>query len=342
MGGAMTPSARLVSLLRDPSEGLALSLAEWMNVLTVARAELLLASLAHRLDGLALPAAVMTVLDDARAEAREGRRIALWEANRVAHALTELNCPVILLKGTAFVAAGLAAGQGRSIGDCDILLPKALLPEAEALLVRGGWEWVKPNPYDDLYYRRWMHELPPLIHRERDRMLDVHHTILPPTARPTPDAEAMIADAVPLDGGLSVLSHNDMIIHAAAHLFADGDLSGGLRNLWDIHALVVEGGAEGLEARAAHQGLATAVGRAMRLSHAFYATPVAPCWQRLTIIDRLFRRRMLSRDGWGRGRHPVTRLGFYIRSHLIRMPLPLLLRHLWIKWRKGQVAPASE
>lgn len=111
----MTPSARLVSLLRDPSEGLALSLAEWMNVLTVARAELLLASLAHRLDGLALPAAVMTVLDDARAEAREGRRIALWEANRVAHALTELNCPVILLKGTAFVAAGLAAGgDGRS------------------------------------------------------------------------------------------------------------------------------------------------------------------------------------------------------------------------------------
>ena len=64
--------------------------------------------------------------------------------------------------------------------------------------------------------------------------------------------------------------------------------------------------------------------------------------KRLTIIDRLFRRRMLSRDGWGRGRHPVTRLGFYIRSHLIRMPLPLLLRHLWIKWRKGQVAPASE
>ena len=47
-----------------------------------------------------------------------------------------------------------------------------------------------------------------------------------------------------MDGGLSVLSHNDMIIHAAAHLFADGDLSGGLRNLWDIHALVVEGGAE--------------------------------------------------------------------------------------------------
>ena len=47
---------------------------------------------------------------------------------------------------------------------------------------------MKSDPYDDAYYRRWMHELPPLIHRERDRMIDVHHTILPLTARITPDA----------------------------------------------------------------------------------------------------------------------------------------------------------
>lgn len=341
MGRAVTASARLVAMLRDPGNAHALGLSEWMDVVTVARAELLLGTLAHRLDGLAVPAEVRAVLDDARAEASEVRRTALWEANRVAHALAGLGVPVILLKGTAFVAAGLAAGQGRSIGDCDILLPKAVLPAAEAALAEAGWEWVKPDAYDDLYYRRWMHELPPLIHRDRDRMLDVHHTILPPTARPTPDATALIADAVPLGGGLAILSHNDMLIHAAAHLFADGDLSGGLRNLWDIHALVVEGGADGLAQRAAQHGLGFAVDRAMRLSHALYATPVAPRWQRLTIPDRIFRRRMLARDGWGRGRHPLTRLAFYVRSHLIRMPLPLLLRHLWIKWRKGRAAPAS-
>ena len=40
------------------------------------------------------------------------------------------------------------------------------------------------TPYDDAYYRDHMHELPPLIHKERDRMIDVHHTILPLTARP--------------------------------------------------------------------------------------------------------------------------------------------------------------
>ncbi len=54
---------------------------------------------------------------------------------------------------------------------------------------------MKSDPYDDLYYRQWMHELPPLVHGERGRMVDVHHTILPLTARPTPDAQALIADA---------------------------------------------------------------------------------------------------------------------------------------------------
>ena len=90
-----------------------------------------------------------------------------------------------------------------------------------------------------------MHELPPLIHRERDRMIDVHHAILPLTARPKPDMEAMIEARVPLADGLFTLSPPDMIVHAAAHLFADGDLAGGLRNLWDIDRLLREFGGAG-------------------------------------------------------------------------------------------------
>lgn len=80
---------------------------------------------------------------------------------------------------------------------------------------------MKPDPYDDDYYRRWIHELPPLIHKTRDRMIDVHHTILPPTARITPDADALIADSIALENGLRILSPADMICHAVIHLFAD-------------------------------------------------------------------------------------------------------------------------
>ncbi len=331
----------LVALLRAPERVATLDLATWTEVLTVARAETLAGTLAHRLEGLAVPPVVAAALAEARIDAAEARRTALWEANRVAQALKPLGHPVILLKGTAFAAAGLAAAQGRGIGDCDILLPRASLDHAEKLLIGAGWEWVKPDPYDDFYYRQWMHELPPLVHGERGRMVDVHHTILPPTARPRPDAAALIADAEPLEGGLAVLCHSDMIVHAAAHLFADGELAGGLRNIWDIHALIEERGFEGLEARSARHGLSVAVGRALRLSHALYRTEVPHRWRRVTAVDRLFLRRMTARDGWGRERRKGTRLAFYIRSHAIRMPPPLLARHLWIKWRKAKAAPVS-
>src|SRR3546814_20981212 len=89
-----------------------------------------------------------------------------------------------------------------------------------------------------------MHELPPLIHQERDRMIDVHLTILPLTARQTPDAEVMIADSLALGDGLFVLSPADMVLHCVAHLYADGDLAGGLRNPWDFHCLLADFGSD--------------------------------------------------------------------------------------------------
>jgi Uncharacterised nucleotidyltransferase len=247
---------------------------------------------------------------------------------------------VVLLKGTAFVAAGLDAGQGRSIGDLDILVPRASLDNVETALLAAGWEWVKPDPYDDDYYRHWMHELPPLIHRERDRMIDVHHTILPPTARITPDPAKLLASAERLEGGLSMLSSEDIVVHAAIHLFADGDLSGGLRNLWDIDRLLREFADRDdafwlkLAARAAEHEAGAVVARAARQANDLYGTPIPDGWRQRDLLDRLIRRRLLARDGWGRATRPATRLGFYVRSHWMRMPPAMLARHLWIKARR--------
>jgi hypothetical protein len=334
MGRAVTDARLLANALRDPASTAALDPAGWTALLAMARAEQLIGTLAHRLDGLPMPGAVARILADARASAAQGRIAALWEAAMARRVLAPLNCPVVLLKGTAFVAAGLQAGVGRSIGDLDILVPRARIGEVEAALIAAGWEWVKPDAYDDLYYRRWMHELPPLIHRDRDRMIDVHHTILPLTARITPDAIALIADAVPLDHGLSILNPNDMLCHAAAHLYADGDLVGGMRNLWDIHCLIGEFGIAGLEDRARHHGLERPMMRAARQSCALYGTDIPASWRLWDSVDALFLRRILARDGWGRAVRPMTRLGFYVRSHWLRMPPLMLARHLWTKWRK--------
>ncbi|OYY63562.1 MAG: hypothetical protein B7Y49_12740 [Sphingomonas sp. 28-62-11] len=336
MGGDMKADGWLLAdVLRDPALCGALDASGWTALLAIARAEQLIGTLAHRLEGLPVPGAVARILADARGSAAQGRVAALWEAEMARRALAPIGGPVVLLKGTAFVAAGLAAGQGRSIGDLDILVPREAIADVEAALISGGWEWVKPDPYDDAYYRRWMHELPPLIHRDRDRMIDVHHTILPLTARITPDPAAIIEDSLRLENGLRVPSGPDMLVHAAAHLFADGDLAGGMRNLWDVHRLVEEFGLEGVADRAAHHGLSREMARAIRVSAALYGTDVPSEWLQLTSADRLYLHRLTARDGWGRAVRPATRLGFYIRSHWLRMPPLMLARHLWAKWRRG-------
>lgn len=335
----MKDARLLIRALADPGSTAGLDRAQWTALIVAARAESLIGSLACRLEGAALPEGVGRTLADARRDHDRGRVQALWEAEMARRALATLGLPVILLKGTAYAAKGLGAGEGRSIGDLDILVPRDALADVQEALTRAGWEWVKEDDYDDLYYRRWMHELPPLIHRERDRMIDVHHTILPPTARPTPDAGAMIADSVALPGGLRVLAPADMVVHAAAHLFADGDLAGGLRNLWDIDRLLREfSGRPGfwtaLGERARHHGLSGPVARALRLAATLYGTPVDSVSGRSRPSDRLFERRLLARNGWGQPTRRALRFAFYVRSHWLRMPPVMLARHLWVKARR--------
>lgn len=333
----MNAARRLVRALRDPASVASLDSGQWTALIAAARAESLIGSLAHRLEAHPVPDRISRILDDARRDHAYARTQALWEAEMARRGLAPLGVPVILLKGTAYVAAGLPAGQGRSIGDLDIMVPCESLDAVQDALLAAGWEWVKEDAYDDLYYRRWMHELPPLIHKERDRMIDVHHTILPLTARPTPDAAAMIADSVTLPNGLRTLSPEDMVIHAVAHLFADGDLAGGLRNLWDIDRLLREFGQkdgywERLAGRAAHHGLRGEVARALRLAQRLYGTSVDRRLSgRARLSDRLFERRLLARNGWGQGTRKALRFAFYIRSHWLRMPPMMLARHLWIK-----------
>lgn len=329
----------LVDALRDPAGTSVLDAEGWTALLAMARAEQLIGTFARQMSGLAVPEAVRRILEEAGANAEYQRRCALWEADCARRALADYPGRVVLMKGTAYAAAGLKASEGRHIGDLDIMVACADLPQVEAMLLAAGWEWVKEDAYDDAYYRDHMHELPPLIHKERDRMIDVHHTILPLTAGPRPDAEAMLADAVELDNGFHMFNPTDMVIHSAAHLFADGELDGGLRNLWDIHCLLTEFADanfwQALKFRAQRQQLWPAIRRAARLTHQLYGTEIPPEWQSWHRQDKWYVLRLTARDNWGRGTRKFIRLIFYMRSHWLRMPPLMLAQHLWVKWRKG-------
>ncbi|QJB70643.1 nucleotidyltransferase domain-containing protein [Parasphingorhabdus halotolerans] len=346
----MRDAMSLVRALRDPSSVASLNGAGWTQLISIARAESLMGSLAHRLRDIDVPDQVKPILQDAIEAHDLARKQALWEADCARRALADLDCKVVLMKGTAYVAANLQAGIGRSIGDLDIMVARDKLQEVEEALLDAGWEWVKPDPYDDQYYREHMHELPPLIHRERDRMIDVHHTILPLTAKPKPDAANMMDCAVGLDTGLDVLDPGDMIVHSAAHLMADGDLAGGLRNLWDIDQLVRQFTNEypdfllHIAEQAWLHELSKPVNGALRLANQLYGTPLIEYKSPMRVRynrrfrDRFFVRRLLARDGYGRETRKFTRFAFYVRSHWLRMPPLMLARHLWTKWRKGVAA----
>lgn len=137
----MRDARLLASVLAQPANASSLGTEEWTALLTMAHAERLSGSLAHRLRGIAVPDVAQRFLDRAILTAEQGRREALWEVEMARRALAPLGVPVILLKGSAFVAAGLDAGQGRQIGDLDILVPKADLPGVERAVLDAGWAW---------------------------------------------------------------------------------------------------------------------------------------------------------------------------------------------------------
>ena len=97
------------------------------------------------MEGRAVPARVAAIFEAARRDAAHARTQALWEAEMARRALAPLGVPVILMKGTAFHAAGLDASIGRSVGDLDILVPRERLGAVEAALLEAGWEHVKPS-----------------------------------------------------------------------------------------------------------------------------------------------------------------------------------------------------
>lgn len=333
----MTPPAAILHrALAQPESMMALSAEAWNALIRVGRAERLLGSVAARAEMVwdRLPKGARTCLSEERDLIASDHLHARWEIDRAAHALSRIGCPVILMKGSAYLHAGLPPAAGRRIGDLDILVPRAALPEVEAALMAHGWVQAKENAYDDHYYRAWMHEIPPMVHAERGGVIDVHHTILPLTARLTPDAAALIESRVTVDAGLFVLGPETMLLHSAAHVAYDGEFEGGNRNLWDIHQLATHfAHAEGFWARLGaaatlHQ-LGAPMARALRLSQRLYGTKVpADMTGRFDLVDRLALRKLRGRDRFGHQNARVSDRLLYMRGHWLRMPPLMLARHL--------------
>lgn len=351
----MTRLPLVLQLVREPAAAAArFTLADWDLALRQAASGMLEASvgalLAER--GLleALPAQAREHLAWAAVHAARHRQATAWEVAQIGRALAPLGIPVILLKGAAYASAGLDAAQGRLFSDIDILVPKEQLGAVESALMVHGWEGSHHDEYDQRYYRDWMHEIPPMQHVRRASLIDVHHAILPPTAAVHPDPALLRAGAVALPGQapFHVFAPTDMVLHSALHLFYDGELDHGSRDLVDLHRLLRAFGAEagfwdGLAARAEALELGRPLFYALRYCAMLLGTPVpaaalarsragAPNAVLLTFMDQLFARALLPvHASCDRRLTGAARFLLYIRANWLRMPPLMLARHLFHK-----------
>lgn len=348
----MTPTkCLLIKALLAPEVTMSLSLNEWETLIRQARSAQLLSRLATLITEHGL---LNRVPDKPRqhlisiSRLCERQRIAVrWEVEHLLDALDQAQTPLVLLKGAAYEMADLPPGRCRIFGDFDLLVPKAKLDAVETALMMHGWSSAHQSPYDQRYYRTWMHELPPMRHISRQSVIDVHHSLVPETAPLTPAPEKILAAAVPCEGHpeIRVLCGSDMILHSAVHLFHDGEFDNALRDLFDLRDLMMhfvhdERDWSNLADRAIELNLGRPLHYALRylqrvleLSipahiHARLG-PQAPGPLGNILRDAMFERGLMPfHETCSDWLTPIAMFALYVRGHALRMPFHLLLPHL--------------
>lgn len=363
MASAAAQNRRARGLLLDaltaPEKLPDLPPADWELLLRVARRAKLLGRLESELSRRGLLAGIPPRAADHLRAARNviahRKTLVSWEVNRMLWALEGIDVALILLKGTGYLLAGLPPEQGRIFADVDLLIPEERIAEVEKRLLDRGWFRMEVDPYADHYYRVWMHEIPPLRHRERGTEIDLHHRLLPRTSRLRSNPGPLFAAAVPLaDTRLSVLAPADMVLHALVHLFLEGDPDEGLRlrDLVDVHDLLGHFGQrpgfwQALGARARELGFARPLFYGLHHAQRLLGTPIpaqvlrdladaAPARPLRKLMQALIDLALLPEHP----DHPLYRANvarwlIYVRSHWLRMPPGLLARHLSLKaWQR--------
>lgn len=361
------PSPRFAWLqaLRQPTVALGWSLAEWDRVVRLARRLRLLSRLAEGLADAGLleqvPAQPRRHLVGEQRLSRWRIQAVVWGLNRLEAALGDADYPLVLLKGAAYIGQGLPIAAGRLPSDLDILVPLSHLPDAQARLERAGWSAGKIDEHDRRYYHEWSHEVPPMTHPLHRVELDLHHNILPPVARTHVDASLLLKRLRPSKWtAWKVLDPADQVLHSAAHLFQDSEARDRLRDLVDLDGLLRHFGAEAgfwerLPLRAQELGLTEQLALASHFCTSWLGTPIPEPTGRVidangpTALRRAWLLPLLETvltptepDDMPPLRQDLAATVLLARYHLNRMPLRILVPHLWHKLRtRGQAGEAE-
>lgn len=317
---------------------------QWAWLIPRLRKEQMLARLAFRcrlLDTSELP-------DYARRHLQNACRLALkqqlqveCEAELLQQLLGELDY-CVFLKGAAYSLLAGEVGQGRLYSDIDILIPKQQVTAAEQVLCLHGFIPDDIDPYDDRYYRRWSHEIPPLRHASRGTVLDVHHQIIPPISGRAPDLTQLLQGKRLTSQGFQVLAQEAMFLHSAIHLFCNEEIKYGWRDLLDLSLMLEQDtvDAKRLIELATSTGFASELALALRSLIAQTGQCLSPelhSWLKLQpqqpVVSWCFSQVLQPQLCSSWTRELASKL-LTLRGHWMKMPLTILCKHSASKiWR---------
>jgi hypothetical protein len=354
-----------VLAIREPQRAMQWDLAQWDRVIRLGRRLRLLSRLGESVEAAGLLDAVPEQAGRhlvAETNLSRARTTSLaWLLDRLAFMLRDASYPLVLLKGAAYIGQDLPISRGRLPSDADILVSRSNVADAQRRLQGAGWVEPDLDLHDRRYYHEWSHEVPPMRHPEHALELDLHHNILPPTGHVRIDAALLLQRIQPSKWPRwYVLDPVDQVLHSAAHLFFDSELRDRLRDLVDLDGLLRTFGVgisfwEELPRRARQLGLAEPLVLAIHFCRTWLHTPVpatvmtevdgmrvaslrAP-WLRTALAATLMPAEPDRRHNTGQALAAQVLLA---RHHYRRLPLRLLIPHLWHKARKPAAKPPED
>lgn len=350
-------SIRFVNLFNQPESCPTLSLKDWEKFILILRASKLLSSYAQKVNQAGifneLHPYAKRHFTNARVLADKQHKQIFFEAKELTKVISKSTEQIIFLKGAAYTLANNKASKGRVFSDIDVLVTKNSISSVERVLSIWGWLPEQLDQYDDKYYREWAHEIPPMQHASRGTVLDLHHNLVPPISGRAPDINQFVENAIDLKSGGLILRPAAMTLHSAIHLFINEDFDNGFRDIQDLHNLFTEFSHDDFWHDIIKLSKTTnfelELFLATRYSKHFFSTDI-PTWvfndvakpfdNKIKVIfwDFIFKRALLPQHKFiSVPQQSVACYMAFVRGHLLKMPLSILIKHTLHKLFKNVV-----
>lgn len=347
----VTTSNLLIDLVTKKKSTLQLEKSEWCDVVALSRQLGFLPFLYHisleENTFSLMPKSVASQLKSAYYELLKQHDSINWHLAQL-RKNNPSSLKITLLKGAAYIAAGKRNAAYRLLSDIDLLVERKFLNDAEFWLFINGFAVSVSDEYDDYYYRQWMHELPPFVNSKSGLIVDLHHNLLPISSKRHINASLIVDSGTELEEHYIVPSDEDLIIHSAVHLIQDSVFDRSLRDLCDQYWLLTDYIEQNITSaqlidRAIKLALGTDLAKSFSLMSEVLNLSLTD--EESDFVKQSLRRKRLwvlekrcyiimlhqpVKSEW-RVKHHVASLYLFVKSHLIKMPVKLLIKHAGMK-----------